>query len=101
MSASGRLVSSLDGEVLEGLSMKLNPRMLMKDYKYLAARLKYTYECIQNFARERNPTLALLQHWWSSRRGKEMTVTVLIELLSDMERDDCVDLLRPYEFYSK
>ena len=103
MASSGRkrrLVSSLDGEVLERLSMKLNPRMLLKDYQSLAGRLKYTYEFIRNFARERDPTLALLQHWWSSKRGKEKTVTVLIELLSDMERDDCVDLLRPYEFYS-
>ncbi len=96
-----RLVSSLDGEVLERLSMKLNPRMLMKDYQSLAGRLKYTYEYIRNFARERDPTLALLQHWWSSKRGREKTVTVLIDFLSDMERDDCVDLLQPYEFYSK
>lgn len=79
--------------------MKLNPRMLLKDYQSLAGRLKYTYEYIRNFARERDPTLALLQHWWSSKRGKEKTVTILLELLSDMERDDCVDLLRPYEFY--
>lgn len=95
-----RLVSSLDGEVLERLSMKLNPRMLMKDYQSLAGRLKYTYEYIRNFARERDPTLTLLQHWWSSKRGKEKTVSVLIEHLSDMERDDAVDLLRPYEYYS-
>ena len=81
--------------------MKLNPRMLLKDYQSLAGRLKYTYEFIRNFARERDPTLALLQHWWSSSRGKEKTVTVLIEHLSDMQRDDCVDLLRPYEFSSK
>ena len=104
MASSGRnrrLVSSLDGEVLERLSMKLNPRMLLKDYQSLAGRLKYTYEYIRNFDRERNPTLALLQHWWSSKRGKEKTVSVLIEHLSEMERDDCVDLLRPYEFYSE
>jgi hypothetical protein len=104
MASSGRkrrLVSSLDGEVLERLSMKLNPRMLLKDYQSLAGRLKYTYEFIRNFARERDPTLALLQHWWSSKRGKEKTVSVLIDFLSDMERDDCVDLLRPYEFYGK
>ena len=104
MASSGRkrrLVSSLDGEVLERLSMKLNPRMLLKDYQSLAGRLKYTYEYIRNFDRERDPTLALLQHWWSSKRGKEKTVTVLIEQLSEMERDDCVDLLRPYEFYSE
>lgn len=96
-----RLVSSLDGEILERLSMKLNPRMLLKDYQSLAGKLRYTYEYIRNFARERDPTLALLQHWWSSQRGKEKTVTVLMELLSDMERDDCVELLRPHEFYSK
>lgn len=104
MASSGRkrrLVSSLDGEVLERLSMKLNPRMLLKDYQSLAGRFKYTYEYIRNFARERDPTLALLQHWWSSKRGREKTVSVLIEQLSDMERDDCVDLLRPYEFHSK
>ncbi|XP_028399837.1 uncharacterized protein LOC114523172 isoform X2 [Dendronephthya gigantea] len=103
MASSGRkrrLVSSLDGEILERLSMKLNPRMLMKDYQSLAGRFKYTYEYIRNFARERDPTLALLQHWWSSKRGREKTVTVLIEHLSDMERDDCVDLLRPYEFHN-
>ena len=45
-----RLVSSLDGDVLSQLSMKLNPRMLLKDYQTLAGKLKYTYEYIRNFA---------------------------------------------------
>lgn len=95
-----RLVSSLDGEVLVRLSMKLNPKMLLKDYQTLAGKLKYTYEYIRNFARDSDPTLALLQHWWSNKRGNEKTVSVLIGLLSDMERDDAVELLRPYEYYS-
>ncbi|XP_046859953.1 uncharacterized protein LOC124453229 isoform X2 [Xenia sp. Carnegie-2017] len=95
-----RLACTLDGDVLEKLSMKLNPRMLMKDYQSLAGRFKYTYDYILNFARERDPTLALLNHWWTAKRGKEKTVSVLIEHLSAMERDDCVELLQPYEFYS-
>ena len=95
-----RLVSSLDGDVLSQLSMKLNPRMLLKDYQTLAGKLKYTYEYIRNFALDSDPTLALLQHWWSMKRGNEKTVSVLIGLLSDMERDDAVELLRPYEYYS-
>ncbi|CAB3989578.1 myeloid differentiation primary response 88, partial [Paramuricea clavata] len=93
-----RLASSLNVAVLEQLSMKLNPSMIMKDYRSLAGRLKYTTEYIQNFALERNPTLALLQNWWSSN-PETKTVAVLLNLLYCMERDDCVDLLRPYEFY--
>lgn len=96
-----RLACTLDGDVLEKLSMKLNPRMLMKDYQSLAGRFKYTYDYILNFARERDPTLALLNHWWTAKRGKEKTVSVLIEHLSAMERDDCVALLQPYEFHCK
>jgi hypothetical protein len=72
--------------------------MLMKDYQSLAGRLKYTYELIRNFALERDPTLALLKHWWSLD-GKNKTVSYLMKHLDKMGRDDCVDLLRPYEFY--
>ena len=97
------LVSSLSMDVLERLGMKLNPRHLMKDFRYLAGKMNYNYEMVRNIERQRNPTIFLLNDWFMThaRNGEPKTVTDLIELLKDMQRDDAVDLLKPVEFTGK
>ena len=97
------LASRLDMDVLETLGMKLNPRLPRKDFRTLAGKMKYTYERIRNFEREKNPTLSVLSDWWTEagKRGEVKTVTELIEILAQMSRDDAVMLLREHEFSSK
>ena len=97
------LMTSLSMDILEKLGMKLNPRHPLKDFRYLAGKMSYTYERVRNLEYQKNPTVALLGEWMmsSADRGEARTVTDLIELLKDMKRDDAVDLLRPVEFTGK
>ena len=97
------LMSSLSMDVLEKLGMKLNPRHPLKDFRYLAGKMNYTYESVRNFERQKNPTVFLLSEWWMSNaeKGEQKTVTNLIEYLQEMRRDDAVELLRPVEFTGK
>lgn len=97
------LMSSLSMDVLEKLGMKLNPRHPLKDFRYLAGKMNYTYESVRNFERQKNPTVFLLSEWWMSNaeKGEQKTVTNLIEYLQEMSRDDAVEILRPVEFTGK
>ena len=97
------LLNGLSMDVLEKLGMKLNPRHPLKDFRYLAGKMKYNYEMVRNFERQKNPTISLLEDWFMShtRNGERKTVTHLIELLKDMKRDDAVDILKPVEFTGK
>ena len=97
------LMSGLSMDVLEKLGMKLNPRHPLKDFRYLAGKMNYTYESVRNFERQKNPTAFLLSEWWMSNaeKGEQKTVTDLIKYLQEMKRDDAVELLRPVEFTGK
>ena len=97
------LMTSLSMEILEKLGMKLNPRHPLKDFRYLAGKMNYTYERVRNLEYQKNPTVALLGEWMmtSADRGEARTVTELIALLKEMRRDDAVELLRPVEFTGK
>lgn len=97
------LMTSLSMDILEKLSMKLNPRHPLKDFRYLAGKMGYTYERVRNLEYQKNPTVALLGEWMMSGadQGEAKTVTDLIELLKGMRRDDAVELLRPVEFTGK
>lgn len=97
------LMTSLSMDILEKLGMKLNPRCPLKDFRYLAGKMNYTYEKVRNLEYQKNPTVALLGEWMmsSADQGEAKTVTDLIKLLKGMKRDDCVALLAPVEFTGK
>lgn len=97
------LMTSLSMDILEKLGMKLNPRHPLKDFRYLAGKMGYTYERVKNLEYQKNPTVALLGEWMMSGAdaGEAKTVTDLIGLLKGMRRDDAVELLRPVEFTGK
>lgn len=97
------LVCKLKPDVLQELGMYLNPYMPLKDYRSLAGKLGYTFMRVVNFERERNPTIALLEDWWTSFNNKNepKTVSELMQVLEEMRRDDAVDLLKPYEYTGK
>jgi hypothetical protein len=93
-------VSNLNPSVLEELGMFLNIRMPLKDIRTLAGKLGYSFQRVLNFEREHNPTVSVLEDWWTSygKNGKEKTVSELVAKLKEMKRDDAVDFLKPHEF---
>lgn len=97
------LASNLKPNTLDELAMYLNPRMPLKDYKTLAGKLGYSFLRVRNFERDHNPTISLLEDWWTSysKKGEAKTVSELIKILEEMKRDDAASLLRPYEFIGK
>lgn len=97
------LISNLKPNVLDELGMYLNPRMPLKDFRTLAGKMGYTFMRVRNFERESNPTVSLLEDWWTSfgKKGESKTVGDLIKYLEEMRRDDAVDLLKPFEFTGK
>ena len=94
-----RRVEDLDMKVLKDLSMLLNPRMMCgEDWRNLAGKFGMKYVQILNIdERERNPSLAVLKDWWAEPGDR--TVSVLLAMLTDMKRADCVRLLEPFEYY--
>ena len=82
--------------VIHEMCLYLNPPLLGKDYKSLAGKMGVKFLYAQNLAQERNPTEALLQHWWSSNAA--CTVTDLIQLIRSIDRNDIKCLLEKYEF---
>ena len=91
-------VEDLPMDVLNTLSMHLNPKMVCGgDWTTLAGKFEMKYIEIKNFEREQNPTLAVLHKWWSETGDK--TVSHLIDIFEEMKRNDVVKLLKPYEFY--
>ena len=69
----------------------------MKDWRGLAGTFGYTDAQVRNFEKDSDQTLAFLRHWWASN-CKEKTVSLLIDHLKAMERDDAADLLEPYKY---
>ena len=97
------LVGTLSMDILERLGMKLNPRHPMKDFRYLAGLMNYTYEMVRNLERQRNPTIYLLSEWNMAyaTNGEARTVSDLIDFLKEMKRDDVVEILKPVEYTGK
>ncbi|CAB4045187.1 myeloid differentiation primary response 88, partial [Paramuricea clavata] len=94
-----RTIESLNYDVFEKLTRALNQEIsTIGSYLDLAGRLNCTVVDVQKFALERNPTLALLEHWCSSKCGAEKTVTILMSHLQAIGRDDLVEFLRPHEY---
>ena len=79
--------------------MLLNPRMMCGgDWRDLAGKFGMKYMQILNVdEREKNPTLTILKDWWAE--DGDRTVAVLLGMLKEMKRADCVRLLEPFEYY--
>ena len=94
-----RRVEDLDVKVLKDLSILLNPHMICSgDWRDLAGKFGMKYAQILNIKElERNPTLAVLKDWWDE--AGDRTVSVLLGMLTDIKRADCVRLLEPFEYY--
>lgn len=58
------LMSSLSMDVFEKFGMKFNLRYFMKDFRYFVGKMKYIYESVRNFERQKNLIVFLLLEWW-------------------------------------
>ena len=77
--------------VYDEICQKLNVPSFRKDYRSLAGKMKYTNEQVQIFELKDNRARALLDHW-GTKTGND--VERLLEMLSSMERDDLVGILK-------
>ena len=80
--------SSLNSKVCELLNKR---SFLKRDFRGLAAKMKFKNSEIELLEQCDNPTDTLLQEW---RTGEEATVENLIKLLQKIKRDDVVDILK-------
>ncbi|XP_048580644.1 mucosa-associated lymphoid tissue lymphoma translocation protein 1 [Nematostella vectensis] len=91
-------IQALPPEIIAELGMLLNPHLPCKDVRTLAGKMGYSYTKVLNFERRLCPTGALLQDWMteSDKEGRARTVSILVQMLAEMRRDDAVALLKPY-----
>eukprot|EP00794_Sanderia_malayensis_P017080 gene17080-18801_t len=90
-------VSDVDPCIWKQLSTLLNPRMVVGgDWTSMAGKMGFKYQDILNFDRERDPTAAVL-HEWSIEKGLYATVSELILILRNVQRNDAVELLKEHE----
>ena len=74
-----RLACELPPHVLEKMCLYLNPCLLSKDYKSLAAKMGMSLLFVSNIKRMPNPTEYLLRYWWTNNASR--TVSDLIKLV--------------------
>ena len=85
-------VRDLDSSLKSKVCELLNERSVLKrDFRGLAAKMKFENSEIEVFEECDNPTDVLLKEWGT---GREATVENLIKLLEKMKRDDVVDILK-------
>ena len=93
-----RWVRDLPQPVLKTLSMHLNPRMIVGgDWMSLAGEFGKNYMEIRNFELAPDPTMAVLEDWWSDVGDK--TVSRLMDIMKKIKRFDVFKILEPCEFY--
>ena len=91
-------VRDLDSSLKSKVCQLLNKRSVLKrDFRGLAAKMKFRNSEIEFFEQCDNPTDALLQELGT---GKEAKVENLIKLLEEMKRDDVVDILKEANMFS-
>lgn len=76
------------------LGLYLNPRTTVAaDWMAVAEAMGFTYMEIKNYEACRNPTLTVLDDWQA--RSTDATVGKLLAILSEVERKDIEEDLRP------
>ena len=85
-------VRDLDSSLKSKVCQLLNKKSVLKrDFRGLAAKMKFENNEIELFEQCDNPTATLLKEWGT---WKEATVENLIKLLEKMKRDDVVEILK-------
>ena len=85
------LVRDLPGNVIIELGRLLNPKSY-NNWAKLAGRLGFTNNHVKNLELEPEEATQSLLSEWSQQDGS--TVDVLVRILKEMKRDDCVQVLQ-------
>ncbi|CAH3104969.1 unnamed protein product [Porites lobata] len=85
------LVRDLPGNVIIELGRLLNPKSY-NNWAKLAGRLGFTNNHVKNFELDPEEATQSLLSEWSQQDGS--TVDVLVRILKEMKRDDCVQVLQ-------
>ena len=86
------MVRDLDRDKRERVCQMLNVKKVpKKDFRSLAAKMKFEKHEIETFERSENPTDVLLRDW---ERRMESTVDNLIKFLKKMGRDDVIKVVK-------
>lgn len=87
-------LTALNVSVRNKLGLFLNPKnTVAADWMAVAEAMGYTYLEIQNFERTRSPTRTILDDWQA--KSTDATVGKLLSILTEVERHDIVEDLRP------
>lgn len=92
--ADKTLIRHLPGDVYENLGRLLNPKSF-NNWVTLAGRLGFNNSDVKNFEIHPDEATQTVLTEWGQREGS--TVDVLIDVLKEMKRDDCVEVLKPWE----
>ncbi|CAJ1082097.1 myeloid differentiation primary response protein MyD88 [Xyrichtys novacula] len=85
---------ALNVSVRNKLGLYLNPKnTVAADWMDVAEAMGFSYLEIKNFERSKNPTKTILDDWQA--RTTDATVGKLLSLLTEVERRDIVEDLRP------
>ena len=88
------MVRDLPAHVFIELGKFLNPKS-SKNWVTLAGYLEFTTNEIKNFELEVNEATQNVLYQWGQKDSS--TVDFLINVLKKMKRDDCVQVLKPWE----
>ena len=85
------MVKNLDNNVRDRICEKLNKKTIRAThFRHLAKLMNYNNQKIEVFEQKDNPTYSLLEEWQIEPTS---TKEVLIALLSQMKRDDVIQIL--------
>ena len=89
-------IEQVPGTIYYLICMRLdNKSHFLRDYRIMGEKLGFSRRAISLLENHAQPTDCLLNEW-IARKGKEATVSVLMEILSGMERQELLELLQSW-----
>ncbi|XP_020625622.1 uncharacterized protein LOC110063010 [Orbicella faveolata] len=89
-------IEQVPGTIYYLMCMRLDKKsQFLRDYRIMGEKLGFSRSDISLLDNHAQPTDCLLNEW-IARKGKEATVSVLMEILSKMERQELLELLQSW-----
>ena len=89
-------IEQVPGTIYYFICMRLDKEnRFLRDYRIMGEKLGFTRQEISLLANHAQPTDCLLNEW-IARKGKKATVSVLMEILSEMKRQELLELLQSW-----
>ena len=89
-------IEQVPGTIYYFICMRLDKENhFLRDYRIMGEKLGFARREISLLANQPQPTDCLLNEW-IARKGKKATVSVFMEILSEMERQELLELLQSW-----